>query len=357
MKKILVIQNKRIGDVLLSSLIAENMKLIFPDSHITYFVYDYTTGVLENNPNIDRIISVDEKKLKKIPELIRTIFKIRKEKYDIIFDPYSKFQSRLMCLFSGIPKRIGLRAASKKSILPIYTHHITPLKEKTSLYGIAIEDRVGMVSAVFPSKEYKYQPKIYLTQKENEYDKVDDLSKPIIVLGILGSTPNKSMPVDYMVEIIDFITSQYDATVLFNFSPGQKDEALEIYKKCKNKEKIHFDLYEKSIRGFICLMNQCDVLIANEGGSVHIAKALEKPTFTIYSPYISHDHWNSFEDGIFHDSIHLLKEKPDLFEEFSIGERKKIEKDPVQLYQELSPELIIRKLNPFLERHIKDKNS
>jgi ADP-heptose:LPS heptosyltransferase len=46
MKKILVIQNKRIGDVLIASLIAANIKKIIPNSRIDYFVYDYTTGVI-----------------------------------------------------------------------------------------------------------------------------------------------------------------------------------------------------------------------------------------------------------------------------------------------------------------------
>ena len=99
-KQILVIQNKRIGDVLISSVIANNIKKVFPQSEVTYFVYDYTTGVLENNPNIDHIISVQEKVLKKPLELMKMVRRIRKQKFDIIFDPYSKLQSRLISLFS-----------------------------------------------------------------------------------------------------------------------------------------------------------------------------------------------------------------------------------------------------------------
>ena len=72
LKQILVIQNKRIGDVLISSVIANNIKKVFPKSHVTYFVYDYTVGVLENNPNIDRVISVQEKVLKKPLELFNS---------------------------------------------------------------------------------------------------------------------------------------------------------------------------------------------------------------------------------------------------------------------------------------------
>ena len=88
MKKILVIQNKRIGDVLIASLIAANIKQLFPNSRVDYFVYNYTTGVIENNPNIDRIIPINEKELKKIPNLVKKAGHIRRENYDIIFDPY-----------------------------------------------------------------------------------------------------------------------------------------------------------------------------------------------------------------------------------------------------------------------------
>src|SRR5690554_2842163 len=160
MKKILVIQNKRIGDVLISSVIANNIKKVFPESEVTYFVYDYTTGVLENNPNIDRIIPVNEKELKKIPNLLKTIARVRKEKYDIIFDPYSKFQSRIICLFSGSPYRIGLKRAHKKLKLPFYTHPISFLEKRSTNCGKAIEDRINLISSVFKLESPEYAPKI-----------------------------------------------------------------------------------------------------------------------------------------------------------------------------------------------------
>ena len=127
MKKILVIQNKRIGDVLISSVIAENIKKVFPESEVTYFVYDYTAGVLENNPYIDRVIQVSEKKLKHFPKLMKTIHKIKAEKYDIIFDPYSKFQSRLTCLLSGAEYRIGFKRI-KKNVQKKGAFHLIGLK-------------------------------------------------------------------------------------------------------------------------------------------------------------------------------------------------------------------------------------
>lgn len=341
MKKILVIQNKRIGDVLISSVIANNIKKVFPKSEVTYFVYEYTVGVLENNPNIDRIISVKEKELKSYSKLLQTISRVKKENYDIIFDPYSKLQSRLMCLFSGAKYRIGLKRAHKELKLPFYTHPISFLEHRSKNCGKAIEDRINMISSVYDLKNPEYAPKIFLTDEEKRYNTIESLQKPIIMLGILGSTPQKSMPYKYMVEIINYITENHHGTVLFNYAPNQKEEALKVYEMCENKDQINLDIYEDSIRGFIKLMNKCDLLVSNEGGSVHITKALEKPTFTIYSPYVNKEHWCSFEDGDQHDSIHLLEEKPNLFSSFTLEERRAIEEDPQTLYKELTPTMIL----------------
>lgn len=353
MKKILVIQNKRIGDVLISSVIAENIKKVFPKSEVTYFVYDYTTGVLENNPFIDRVIAVKENELKKFPKLLQTISKIKNEHYDIIFDPYSKFQSRLTCLLSGAEYRIGFKRIKKKLRLPFYSHPVNYIPKHTMFCGKAIENRINLVHSVFPLTNPADEPLIYLTEEEKKYPLPNKENIPVIMLGVLGSTPKKSMPYNYVAALIDFLTENYTVKILFNYAPHQKEEALKIYDLCKNKAQIDLDIYEDSIRGFIKLMNQCDMLIANEGGSVHIAKALHKPTFTVYSPYIEKEDWSSFEDHLQHESIHLLEEKPELYTEFTREERKKIEENPSVMYNELTPELILQKLKPFLAHHLR----
>lgn len=351
MKKILVIQNKRIGDVLIASLIATNIKKIHPDSRVDYMVYDYTTGVIENNPAIDRIITLNEKKLKKIPTLLKMVWDIRQANYDIIFDPYAKFQSRLISLFSKAPIRVGYKKKEANPILNFYTHNVSFLKEKTRSCGKAIENRIHLVRSGFPLKTPIYTPKIYLTAKEKQYDKLKSYKKPVIMVGILGSTPQKSMNYSYIVELIDAVTSNFNVHVLFNYAPNQKLEATKIYESCKNKEAIIFDIYQADIRGFIKLMNQCKLLISNEGGIVHIAKALDKPSFTIFSPYVLKSDWASFEDGQLHTSVHILEEKPNLFST-SKEDRKRIEDNPSFLYDQLTPEIILKKLMPFLKHHL-----
>lgn len=353
MKKVLIIQNKRIGDVLISSIIANNYKAKYPDSEIHLMAYDFTEGVIKNNPNIDKFISINEKELKKFPNLLKTIQQVRNENYDIIFDSYSKTQSRLICKFSGAKMTIGNKSRKKFGNWGYYTHPTTALQETTLVCGKAIADRIHLLSIAGNFEPIDYKPKIFLTESEKQEDWLGPYrDKPVIILGVLGSTPQKSMPYEYVAQMTDFIADNFDAYILFNYSPHQKEEAMKIYNMCQNKKNIILDIYPATIRDFIKLMYQCDVLVANEGGTVHIAKALNKPTFTIFSPYVNKSHWASFEDGKTNASIHLLEEKPDLFASFTYEERKKIEKDPTDLYRQLTPDMILPRLKQFLENNL-----
>jgi len=354
MKKILIIQNKRIGDVLISSVIANNYKAKYPDSVVHLMAYDFTHGVIQNNPNIDKIISINEKELKKIGNLAKMILQVRNEKYDVIFDPYSKLQSRLICKFGGAKQTVGHKSRKKIGNLGYYTHPVGILESKSHICGKAIEDRIHLLKQVDTFKDINYEPKIFLTEEEKQFrvpEKYQD--KKIIMLGILGSTPQKSMPYEYIAQIVDHIATAFNCYLLFNYAPNQKVEADKIYDLCQNKSNIILDIYAPSIRDFAVLMNQCAVLVSNEGGTVHIAKALNKPTFTIFSPYINKDDWSSFEDGKFHKSVHLLDFLPNAISELSYEQNKEIEKNPRELYLKLTPEMIIPELDAFLKNHLK----
>lgn len=354
MKKVLIIQNKRIGDVLIASVIANNLKAAFPESEIHLMAYDFTEGVVMHNPNINRFIAIKEKELKKLPVLLKTILQVRREKYDIIFDPYSKMQSRLICKFSGAGMTIGNKSRKKLGNLGYYTHPVDLSEETQHPAGKAIADRIKLLRVVAPFAEADYHPHIFLSESEKQEDWLGKYKdKKVVVLGVLGSTPQKSMPYGYIAALADFIAEKYDAYLLFNYAPHQKEEAMKIYNLCHRKENIILDIYAPTIRDFIKLMYQCDVLVANEGGSVHIAKALGKPTFTIFSPYIKREHWASFEDGKLHTSVHLLDHKPGLLDNYSRKDRKEMEKDPQPLYRQLTPEMIIPELDKFLANNLK----
>src|SRR5690606_28376073 len=138
----------------------------------------------------------------------------------------SKFQSRIICKFSNAKITVGNNSRKKLGNLGYYTNPVTLLKEKTHISGKAIEDRIQLLKQIDGFKTFDYEPKIFLSESEkNEKILPVKNSKKTVVLGILGSTPQKSMPYEYVAALSDFIAANFDVNILFNYTPNQKNEA------------------------------------------------------------------------------------------------------------------------------------
>ncbi|MFQ3174676.1 MAG: ADP-heptose:LPS heptosyltransferase [Flavobacterium sp.] len=348
--KILVIQQKMIGDVLVSSLICNNLRRAYPNAQIDYLVYESTTPILEGNTSIDNILLFKEKHRNSKKEFLNLALDIRSEKYDILIDAYSKLESWLIVMLSGAKRKISYK---KKGRTFLYTDSV-PFEAfpKTNL-GLAIERRMSLLEPLDLDIKIDPSPKLFVTDEENKYAlalfEKHQLQKgrETLMISLLGSEKLKTYPLEYMARIVDTIADKKNVNILFNYLPKQNEEARTIFNYCKSstQKKIYFDLLGNDLRGFIAIMNQCDAIIGNDGGAINIAKALKKPSFTIFSPWIEKKIWATFEDGIHNQSVHLNDFKPLLLSKKTEKELKKI---ALPLYKEFAPDLFEDKLLSFL---------
>ncbi len=58
-ERILVSRTDRIGDLTLAIPVMESLKARYPECHVDAIASDYAAPVLENNPSIDNVISVN----------------------------------------------------------------------------------------------------------------------------------------------------------------------------------------------------------------------------------------------------------------------------------------------------------
>lgn len=352
--KILVIQQKMIGDVLVSSMLCDNLRKKYPNAQIDYMVYESTIAVLEGNKNIDDLVLFQEKHRKSKWELLKFLFLIRKEKYDIVIDAYSKLESWLVILFSGAKQKISYNKKGKNFL---FTDTIERTKISETNYGLIIDERLALLEPLKMNIDLDPFPKIYVSEKENHFAKNlfetngIDTNKKTIMISIIGSELKKTYPLEYMSKLIDVIASKGDMNLLFNYIPKQIEEATKIYEGCQEttKQKIFFTVLGKNIREFIAIMNNCDTIIGNDGGAINMAKALGKPCYIIFSPWIDKKGWATFEDGINNVSVHLGDFKPELIENQAY---KSLIKNAFSLYEKFTPDLIEPSLKKFLVTHL-----
>jgi ADP-heptose:LPS heptosyltransferase/glycosyltransferase involved in cell wall biosynthesis len=352
--KILVIQQKMIGDVLVSTIICDNLRKAYPNAQIDYMVYRSTVPVLQGNTNIDNLIIFEKKHRKSILQFLKLIYSIRRSKYDIIIDSYSKLESFLTVLLSSAKQKISYKKKGRKFL---YTQTVPMLYKPKTKIGLTIERRLSLLRPLQLDIDFEVVPKLFITNSEKKVAKAlfksnnIDSSRKTIMVSVIGSTDNKTYPLNYMSKIVDFIADNVNANLLFNYMPNQLELAQTIYNQCKEttKKKIYFDVLGDNLRDFIAIMNQCDLIIGNDSGSINIAKALNKPSFIIFSPWIQKKMWATFEDGHKNNSVHLKDFKPKLFKKKT---DKFLKENAISIYKKFKPDFIYEKLLKFLDYNV-----
>jgi len=104
-----------------------------------------------------------------------------------------------------------------------------------------------------------------------------------------------------------------------------------------------------SLRNFLAILKNCDGYIGNEGGASNMAKALNIPNFSIFSPWISKDAWLTYNTITYNRAVHL--------KDYYLGDLEKIpkkdrKKNARYYYQLFIPELIKEELKKFMDEEI-----
>lgn len=353
--KILVVQQKMIGDVLTSTILCEQIKKNIPNSQVHYLINTNTEAVVTNNPYIDQIVFFTPEYRKSKLEFYNFLRRISKERYDVVIDVYSKLESMLITLFSGAGTRVSYNKWYSRFI---YTHTHNYIRNGETTIGLAIENRLALLRPIIPDIEFEVNPpQIYLTQQEKEEAKIFLIEKsvnfsiPILMINVLGSSANKTYPLPYMAKILDSIVQHGEVNLLFNYMPSQLDAVKQVYELCapKTQEMILMDVFAPSLRSFLGLLYHCHALVGNEGGAVNMAKALHIPAFSIFSPWITKVAWETFPINTANKAVHLEDFLPIYLEGKSVKQRKG---EAEKLYSFFVPDLFFDRLSLFLRTKV-----
>jgi ADP-heptose:LPS heptosyltransferase len=104
-QRILIVRTDRIGDVILTLPMARVLKQHLRNAQISMLIRRYTTELVEDDPNVDKILFYDDgyHPLR----LSHVIATLRTEKFDVVFHTHPRFRAALMTWLARIPLRVG----------------------------------------------------------------------------------------------------------------------------------------------------------------------------------------------------------------------------------------------------------
>jgi ADP-heptose:LPS heptosyltransferase len=297
-KKILCIKPRGIGDILLSTIVLENLNAAFPHSEIHYLTEEFAKRAVENNPFVRKILTFNKKDF-----VFSIIRKVRKENYDLIFDFWSNPKTAQITFLSGATYRVGYEKRGRK-----YAYNY-PGKNGT-MGEHAAEDNLALLKAFdipIISKNIIYQT----TKEEKLFAEKflhgSNIKNEKLLIGIIpsgGWESKRCEPVKWL-QICQEIQIKYEVHFLILWGPGDEKDSSMISEGL-NPSPI---MAPKSTFGELsALIEKCDLIIANDSGPMHVSAALGIPTLGIFGPTNPKAH-RPFSDNssyVIHSELHCI---------------------------------------------------
>ncbi len=296
-RKILCIKPRGIGDIILSTIVLENLKTALPHSEIHYLTEEFAKRSVENNPFVSKILTFNKKDF-----VLSIIRKVRKERYDLVLDFWSNPKTAQITFLSGAKYRVGYEKRGRR-----YAYNF--LGKNGTMGEHAAEDNLVLLKAIdVPIISKKI---IYQTTKEEKTLAVKFFSalnnQYQLIIGIIPSGGWESKRCDPVkwIEICTEIQKKYDVKILILWGPGDEKDAKEIINGLKPTPIL---VPKLSFGELSALIESCDLIIANDSGPMHVSAAVGKPTLGIFGPTDPEAH-RPFSDNssyVIHSELHCI---------------------------------------------------
>jgi len=291
-KRILIVRTDRIGDVLLSTPVIEELRRAYPNAYIAMMTSPYAKEVVSGNPYLDEVIVYDkDKRQRSWRSSLKFSRNLKKKRFDaaIILHPTNRVH--LVTFFAGIPKRVGLNR-KLGFLLTDRIEHTKQLGEKHEIeYNLDILRYMGiepkdnrLFMPIKPTEE-KWAESIFRSENIKPADKV-------LAVHPGASCPSKVWPSQRFAQAADRLIDKYGFKVILISGPKDVKLTQDVISHMRHPA---VNLAGKtSVSQLASVLKRCRLFISNDSGPVHIASALDVPVISIFGRNqkgLSPDRW------------------------------------------------------------------
>ena len=271
--KILIIKPRGIGDIVLSTIVLDNLHYHFKNVKIDYLTEHFARHSVSNNPLVNKVLTMNRK-----DNVLKIAWELRKEKYDMIIDLWSNPKTAQITFLTRAKYRVGFAYRGRQ-----YAYNILGTSERGTHHSA--EHNLELLKAInveIISKRIHYYvgdtEKIFADDFFETTFKRDD-----IVFGIIpsGSWDSKRCTKQKWLEICNALINEFKSKILILWGPGDEDDAgylqTNLNEKCILAPK-------SSLLQLAALISKCYAVVSNDSGPMHISAALGVPTIGLFGP-------------------------------------------------------------------------
>jgi len=281
--KIAIVKLSALGDIIHSAFILQFIKKEFPDAKIDWIVEKGFAPILENNPDIENIKTVELKSIKKsffnIFKEIKKIKKYAKDEYDIVIDLQGLAKSAITAKLLGKNVAGFDKNSTREGIASLfYNKKINIAYDENTIDRYRVLASKALDIEISKEEVLNKKPYLFYTLKDVEHinNFLDKDRKNIIF--IVGSTWQSRI---YPKEKLAYIANQLKDNILIPY--GNEDEKKDAEYIASNSKNVKV-LPKINLNQLKALISHADLLIGNDTGPSYIAWANNIPSITLFGP-------------------------------------------------------------------------
>lgn len=296
-KKILILKFDRIGDAFLSLPTIEALRQLFPAAEITVACSPWNKSVLDNNPAIDRLLSLeslpdvhhsrltDFLRLTKIKQLASFI---KAQETEVVVDLQGSPMNVLAMFCSGSKYRLGYRP-KVFSFLLTQAASYQRQQPQTEVY-FSLVKLLGYTGAM-PTAAIQLSTNDLATV--NNFIQQQQLTD-FIILHLGAGRSYRQWPVNNFVALVQRIIDNYPDYKLVVIG-GSEDQSLfdKLAAGLSVTDRLINAIGQLNIPASYQLISQAKLFIGNESGPGHLAAAQAVPTISFMNPWSGINRWQA----------------------------------------------------------------
>jgi ADP-heptose:LPS heptosyltransferase len=288
-RRILVVRNDNIGDVLCSTPAIRSLRRAFPGAYMAALVVRYSQDAITGNPDLDQVFVYEKAKHRPDRSLLFSLFKqyqvlrnLKKKKFDLAIGMRSAFSwsEAWLVYFTGAPFRVGYSPVKRIdryyhffyniAVSPEFSkgHEVNKVLRLIKEIGVACWDERLIVQ--IPEKEKEEVTTFF---QKNEID-----SERAIGFHLSCRRASSRWPAQKWADLAGLLVRDRDYVIL-TWGAGDEDLAEEVLSRVGEGV---FLFSTPTLKQLGALQERCGVFLCPDGGTMHFSTAVGTPTIALF---------------------------------------------------------------------------
>ena len=276
-QRILLIQLRRLGDVVLSTALLDDLHRVLPEAQIDMLVSRHAAPLVAGHPLLRSRIVLEDRGTLGTAKLVRS------SGYDAVFDIQGSMRTAMITRASGAPLRVGWKVRGAPLA---YTHALA--RGGAPEYVVRRRRRLLELAGIPVSDTL---PRITLTPHERLQGEADLRSAgapPVgrrVAFALVTSSPARDWPIERFATLANALLDR-GVTPIVLAAGTPASVAGKLRALCPRAILVPAldNDRDREMRRFLGVLAACDVLLSGDTGPAHMADALDVPRVTLYGP-------------------------------------------------------------------------